>query len=193
MIDARTAEQPQDVRGLAHRQPQPQRAAVGEGLGEHRHAAQPLGMAVRAQGPDLGVGSGGGLGDGDERCDPRADLSGAAGVGGDHPACVGFGHSGPHERALEQGNRLVVAHDRPVDRQLQRLGLAADRGEDGLPAHACRFGDGANGGRAVPLLGEQPGGGVDDGTAGGAGMRRSQLRAVWLFDRWLIDKLAHLG
>jgi len=86
-------------------------------------------------------------------------------------------------RALENGHRLVVAGDGPVDGELERLGLAANGGEDGLAAHAGGFGDGVDGGRAVAALGEQACGGVDDGAAGGTGLRRAQRGGVGLLDR----------
>lgn len=55
-------------------------------------------------------------------------------VVGEDDARVRLLVAGPNHGPLEHRHRLVVAHDRPVARQLQRLGLAADRGEDGLAA-----------------------------------------------------------
>src|SRR5262245_54746350 len=184
VVDARVDEQPEDGGGLGWCEIWLERAAVGEGLGDRPHAADALGPAVFGERADVGVEPGGGLDDLVEGGGPRAGLADIVGVPGEDAPGVGFVlQRGLDVWALENGHRLVVAGDGPVDGELERLGLAADGGEDGLAAHAGGFGDGVDGGRTVAALGEQACGGVDDGAAGGAGLRRAQRGGVGLLDR----------
>jgi len=183
VVDGGVVEQPQDVRGFRRRHPRPQRAAICEDPRQRTHAAKPLGTAVFGKRANLGVEPGGGLHDHSERGDPLGDLADAGRVGGQHPPRVGLGHSGSDVRAVEHGHRLVVADDGPVDGQLERHRLAANRGEDRLAAHPGRLGDGLHGRRPVAALDEQPRRGADDGAAGSASLRRAQRGTVRLLDR----------
>src|SRR6185312_12562055 len=137
---------PEDVGGLEWCETWLERATAGEVLGHYPHAAEALGAAVFGERADVGVEPGGGLDDLVQGGGPRGGLADVAGVAGEDPPCVGFVLHGLDVRALEHRHRLVVAGDGPVEGELERFGLAADGGEDGLAADAGGGGDGVDGG-----------------------------------------------
>jgi len=99
-------------------------------------------------------------------------------VGLHQPHRIGLSSHPLDALALDERNLLVVADCRPVVRELDQHGLAAHRGEHGLPADARTLGDRVDRGGGVPALREQLAGRGDDLPPRAARLLRAQVRPV---------------
>ena len=97
-----------------------------------------------------------------ERREPTGDRALEVGPGRDHRYQLGLLADAPGHRSVGEGDRLVVAGERPVPRQLESHGFASDRGEDGLAADLGAGRDRVDRRPRVSLLDEQVRRSLDD-------------------------------
>ena len=97
-----------------------------------------------------------------ERGEPARDLGVHRHPPVEERCGVGALQHAPHLGSVPDGDRFVVAGQRPVEREFEHRRLAADRREHRLAADAGPFGDGVDRRRPVAAFGEELRSRVDD-------------------------------
>src|SRR6516165_2881632 len=132
---------PDDVDGIADAESAAQATVLGEVAHEGAGPGEPLGVSGLEQLLGLWVGPG----RGDQRPGQAryafGNLTHHRRPGPDDQVWVRLLESLLNDRPPYQGDRLVVADDRPIDGELEDVGLPAGGGEHGLAADARRCGD----------------------------------------------------
>jgi hypothetical protein len=121
-----------------------------------------------------------------ERCHPGHDPDDRPRPQGHHFPWIVFCQDRLDRRAVSEGDRLVIADDRPLKGQLEQYGLASGHVEDGAPADVRRLSDRVDRRGRVAPGDKQVVGGGDDRPPGAPGLLVAHLRGVapgWLAHR----------
>lgn len=181
-IEHRVAEQAGDIGRFRGGHAFPECAKSTKPVDDHAGAVQPLACGRLEQRPGGRIDACGDFERSVQRRDPAVDLDQDLG-----PAAQQLDWILQHEQPKDFGafpnrDRHIVAGDRPVERQFQRLELATDGSEHRLSADSCALGDGIDRGGAIPLADEKLSRRGHDPSPGLLRLLGAQLRAVVTLD-----------